>query len=183
MGIKDEFHQKAILSCISELLKQLEEDDAATTSEYNESDEQFPHKMTQHSFNKLERCEKCNKYLRGLVHQGLICQGNYYSSRLRTINWHLFLRPDCGMIAHRTCAATGLPSCRQQGDKSSSVPNKTIFGQALCMQFMPSEYPAPFLVSVTCTRLSPAHSNPLFSKLRSYSAPRRWKPKLKKIKI
>lgn len=75
MGIKDEFHQKAILSCISELLKQLD-DDGAAASDFSTSPDQFTHKMAQHSFNKLEKCEKCNKYLRGLLHQGFMCQGN-----------------------------------------------------------------------------------------------------------
>lgn len=71
MGIKDEFHQKAILSCVAELIKQ--PDDHNTTPEYPL--EGSGHNLIQHSFSTLERCEKCNKYLRGLSHQGLICQG------------------------------------------------------------------------------------------------------------
>lgn len=77
MGIKDEFHQKAILNCINELLKQIEEETLPPSDFSTACAEQFPHNMTQHSFNKLERCEKCNKYLRGLLHQGFICQGSY----------------------------------------------------------------------------------------------------------
>lgn len=74
MGIKDEFHQKAILSCVGELFKQ-PDDDNILADQYNTSD-QFSHNLSQHSFNTLERCEKCNKYLRGLLHQGFICQGS-----------------------------------------------------------------------------------------------------------
>lgn len=81
MGIKDEFHQIAILSCINELLQQLD-DDGAATSDYSTSSDQFPHKMIQRSFNKLERCDKCNKYLRGLLHQGFICQGTLITGKL-----------------------------------------------------------------------------------------------------
>lgn len=76
MGIKDEFHQKAILSCIGELAKSGEESDY----KYKEyASEEFTHNLTQHSFSTLERCEKCNKYLRGLLHQGFICQGNCFN--------------------------------------------------------------------------------------------------------
>lgn len=79
MGIKDEFHQKAILSCIGELLKPLEETTSGgggeQYSDYTASSN-FTHNLTQHNFSTLERCEKCNKYLRGLLHQGFICQGN-----------------------------------------------------------------------------------------------------------
>lgn len=55
---------------------------------------------------------------------------------------------DCGMIAHRTCAVSGLPSCRPTVDKPLGIQFKSIFGQALCVQFNPAEYPAPYLVSV-----------------------------------
>lgn len=58
---------------------------------------------------------------------------------------------DCGMIAHRTCAATGLPSCRRTGEKPLGIQFKSIFGQALCIQFNPEESPAPYLVSTLLT--------------------------------
>lgn len=91
MGIKDEFHQKAILSCIGELLKPSEETTGGGGSggsnvgvggeQYNDytSASNFNHNLTQHNFSTLERCEKCNKYLRGLLHQGFICQGDVSS--------------------------------------------------------------------------------------------------------
>lgn len=79
MGIKDEFHQKAILTCVGELLKQ--PDDLAMSNmtvsndQFSNFGEQHAHNLTQHSFSTLETCKKCNKYLRGLLHQGFICQG------------------------------------------------------------------------------------------------------------
>lgn len=77
MGIKDEFHQKAILSCISDLIKPSEE--IANGDQYSDyMPSRYTHNLVQHSFSTLERCEKCNKYLRGLLHQGFICQGNNY---------------------------------------------------------------------------------------------------------
>nr|CAH7740139.1 unnamed protein product [Callosobruchus chinensis] len=136
MGIKDEFHQKAILTCIDELLKKPE--DKPFTNNEEESGEtggatKYPHNLTQHSFSSLERCDKCNKYLRGIIHQGFICQ-------------------DCSLIAHRSCAATGLPSCthRPAGDGPHAIQFRSFFGQGLCMQFKVNEHPAPELL-MKCT--------------------------------
>ncbi|KAH8035093.1 hypothetical protein HPB51_004334 [Rhipicephalus microplus] len=42
----------------------------------------------------LEQCDSCRHLLRGLAHQGLLCR-------------------QCGLVCHRSCAATrGLPACR-----------------------------------------------------------------------
>lgn len=131
MGIKDEFHQKAILTCIDELLNKPED----TLSLRNEQEEtvisgtNYTHNLTQHSFSTLERCDKCNKYLRGLLHQGFICQ-------------------DCGLVAHRSCAATELPSCthRPMDERSHFIQFKSFFGQGLCCHFKLTETPAPELI-------------------------------------
>ncbi|KAJ8941429.1 hypothetical protein NQ318_016061 [Aromia moschata] len=135
MGIKDEFHQKAILTCIDELLKKPDEQPARNElEEYSSTGTNYAHNLTQHSFSTLERCDKCNKYLRGILHQGYICQ-------------------DCGLVAHRTCAATGLPSCthRPMDENSHFIQFKSFFGQGLCVQFKLSESPAP-QVLISCTR-------------------------------
>ncbi|XP_057661841.1 phosphatidylinositol 3-kinase regulatory subunit alpha isoform X1 [Diorhabda carinulata] len=131
MGIKDEFHQKALLSCIDELLNKPDN----TTPLRNEieetvsTDTTYTHNLKQRSFSSLERCDKCNKYLRGLLHQGFICQ-------------------DCGVVSHRTCAATELPSCthRPMDESSHFIQFKSFFGQGLCSQFNLSETPAPMLI-------------------------------------
>lgn len=146
MGIKDEFHQKAILTCVSELLKQ-PEDGGMTTDQYNNYSEQYAHNLTQHSFSTLERCKKCNKYLRGLLHQGFVCQGKvFYRIRGEFINYST-LSSDCGLVAHRTCAATGLPTCLPSVEKPLGQPKSSLFGQGLCIQFSPADMPAPPVVS------------------------------------
>lgn len=78
MGIKDEFHQKAILVCIAELcnLQSTQQTEDKANKEYFNYSDKYQHNLMEHSFSTLERCDKCNKYLRGLLHQGFICQGN-----------------------------------------------------------------------------------------------------------
>nr|UVJ47540.1 phosphatidylinositol 3-kinase [Lasioderma serricorne] len=84
MGIRDDFHQKAILACVEELL--MPSDDTEIPDEdMDYASDQYAHNLTQHSFSTLERCEKCNKYLRGLLHQGLICQANVLKKYLREL--------------------------------------------------------------------------------------------------
>ncbi|XP_065166487.1 phosphatidylinositol 3-kinase regulatory subunit gamma isoform X3 [Atheta coriaria] len=119
MGIKEEFHQKTILNCVNELLYTKTED-GEHLHDVSPCDELDAHNMLQQSFSSLEKCTKCNKYLRGLLHQGVSCQ-------------------DCGIVAHRTCAKSGLASpCKASNKKSVGK-----FGQSLCVQFDPAESPAP----------------------------------------
>lgn len=97
MGIKDEFHQKNILVCIEELcrpstLPSLPGTEAKAISQQLTTNNEAPsgtgdtsvvtannaanqHNLVPHSFSVLERCDKCHKYLRGLLHQGFLCQG------------------------------------------------------------------------------------------------------------
>lgn len=135
MGIKDEFHQNAILTCIAELLN-TPLDDKMSIIEQNDYKnlDQFAHNLLEHSFSTLERCDKCKKYLRGLLHQGFICQ-------------------DCGLVAHRTCAATGLPSCthRPSEERSHYIQIKSFFGEGLCSQFNLNDSLAPQLIK-NCVR-------------------------------
>lgn len=164
MGIKDEFHQKAILVCVSELCTSqgIQPDDSSllNTDVYNLS-EKYKHNLMEHSFSTLERCDKCNKYLRGLLHQGFICQGKVYTKYIYIPNdvcafqlnvlFHLHLCTDCGLVAHRTCARTGLPSCLQASrDRPVGLQFKSVFGLGLCAQFNPAEIPAPHLI-IVCT--------------------------------
>lgn len=72
MGIKEEFHQKTILSCIGELCQRPNENESEITDVVMHDN---THCLLEHSFSSLERCDKCNKYLRGLQHQGFLCQG------------------------------------------------------------------------------------------------------------
>lgn len=59
------------------------------------------------------------------------------------------LDSDCGIVAHRTCAATGLPSCRPTVEKPISIQSKSVFGQGLCIQFNLADMPAPPIVSIS----------------------------------
>lgn len=84
MGIKDEFHQKLILDCIEELVKS-----QATLTEEQCRDETGPsHCLVQHTFSTLEKCKKCGKFSRGILHHGFMCTS-------------------CGLVAHKAFAALG----------------------------------------------------------------------------
>ncbi|XP_045482922.1 phosphatidylinositol 3-kinase regulatory subunit alpha-like [Harmonia axyridis] len=117
MGIKDEFHQKAILNCIDELIKSEDQSHAETE----------PHCLVQHNFSTLEKCRKCGKFSRGILHQGFMCSS-------------------CGLVAHKACAATGLPSCLSQQNQL-----RIFFGSSLCGQL--TEDGAPSFVIRVCRQL------------------------------
>lgn len=55
---------------------------------------------------------------------------------------------DCGLVAHRTCARTGLPSCLTGIERPAGLQFKSVFGLGLCAQFNPQEMPAPQLVCI-----------------------------------
>ncbi|XP_014233043.1 uncharacterized protein LOC106656534 isoform X2 [Trichogramma pretiosum] len=166
MGIKDEFHQKNILVCIEELCQSPSSDssgngggngDAPATSSSSTSSAEnttttntttttaataaaasHPHNLQPHSFSVLQKCDKCHKYLRGLLHQGFLCQ-------------------DCGLVAHRTCSATGLPIPCAHGQETCVLKFSSVFGQALCAQFDASARAAPILIE-RCTRALEEHA-------------------------
>ncbi|XP_011154878.1 phosphatidylinositol 3-kinase regulatory subunit alpha isoform X3 [Harpegnathos saltator] len=153
MGIKDEFHQKNILVCIEELCQPspppppvATETTGPTTPSVDPANcplgVGYPgnnatnnaHNLVPHSFSVLEKCDKCHKYLRGLLHQGFLCQ-------------------DCGLVSHRTCSATGLPAnCISASDSDNRIGRFTsVFGLALCSQFDLASRTSPILVE-RCTR-------------------------------
>ncbi|XP_015512895.1 phosphatidylinositol 3-kinase regulatory subunit alpha isoform X1 [Neodiprion lecontei] len=157
MGIKDEFHQKNILLCIEELCHSVPQNSTPTaniqqttpgettqntlgaTSPSTITQSGIRHSLVPRSFSVLERCVKCNKYLRGLLHQGFFCQA-------------------CGLVAHRTCSATGLPSDCLPPDSDSHLTNfNTVFGLALCSQFDTTTHTAPILVE-RCTHVLEDHA-------------------------
>lgn len=85
MGIKDEFHQKALLACIDEL-KGKQQHPADLEAPRNADDTENEHtNLTQLSFSTLERCGKCQKYLRGFLRQGYFCQGNLFNLKYKGI--------------------------------------------------------------------------------------------------
>ncbi|XP_043256902.1 phosphatidylinositol 3-kinase regulatory subunit alpha isoform X1 [Colletes gigas] len=151
MGIKDEFHQRNILACIEELcqpspkpaLPEATSTPVTPTTASIVGTESVgssgvattgvAHTLIPQSFSALEKCSKCHKYLRGLLHQGFLCL-------------------DCGLVAHRTCSATGLPSnCLPVDSENRAQRFTSVFGLGLCSQFDASTRPAPVLVE-RCTR-------------------------------
>lgn len=169
MGIKNEFHQQTILASIKDLLTSAEKpiqsgvtvrttsggvvfgmtglDEAgAGTGDVATADKHSQHDLVDHSFSKLVKCDKCQQYLRGLIHQGLLCK-------------------QCNLIVHRQCSATGgLKPCGPTSSSSlmatstatsTSAPSRIqqVFGLGLCQQFNAVELPAPQIVIILCNEL------------------------------
>ncbi|XP_050705472.1 phosphatidylinositol 3-kinase regulatory subunit alpha-like isoform X2 [Eriocheir sinensis] len=141
MGIKDEFHLQSILVCIGQLKNMCHEGVypgetlAASVAGVECNTPASHHNLRNHSFHDLHRCDKCGHHLRGFIHQGQFCQ-------------------DCGLIAHRTCAATGLPPCVKQSSKYfRRLLLSSVFGLSLCSQFTPVEAPAPLLLVKCCQEI------------------------------
>lgn len=182
MGIKNEFHQQTILASIKDLLTSADkpiqsggtmrtisggsgivlkiagEDssnltggDSATTLVGGK----HSHDLVNHSFLKLVKCDKCQQYLRGLIHQGLLCK-------------------QCNLIVHRQCSATGLTPCAgavavagtvgtADGSRTAAATTTTtvlapsriqpVFGVGLCHQFNVDQLPAPQIVIILCNEL------------------------------
>lgn len=72
-ALKDELHQKTIFVCVDDSCRCIGTE-AAPCSDAGEGD-MAQHHFVNHSFSSLEKCDGCGKYIRGLLHQGLICQG------------------------------------------------------------------------------------------------------------
>ncbi|KAK8389634.1 hypothetical protein O3P69_008965 [Scylla paramamosain] len=141
MGIKDEFHQKSILVCIDQLQNGCHEGIcpgeklASGVGGVECTTPASHHNLRNHSFHDLHRCDKCGLHLRGFIHQGQFCQ-------------------DCGLVAHRTCAATGLPPCvKQSSNYFCRLMLSSVFGLSLCSQFAPVDTPAPLLLVRCCQEI------------------------------
>lgn len=52
------------------------------------------HHLVPHSFSVLETCDKCHRYLRGLLHQGFLCQSehHFYIQLLKVFRLHFFYK-------------------------------------------------------------------------------------------
>ncbi|KAK4305263.1 hypothetical protein Pmani_022823 [Petrolisthes manimaculis] len=165
MGIKDEFHQKSILVCIDQLQNKCRDGLVVCggdkvgggTGGVGGADCSTPashHNLRNYSFHDLHCCDKCGHCLRGFIQQGQFCQ-------------------DCGLIAHRTCAATGLPPCVKQSSKYfRRILLSSVFGLSLCTQFAPGDTPAPPLVVRCCQEIVfRVKSDPKLNPYRLYRTP------------
>lgn len=86
-----------------------------------------------------------------------------------------FFLLDCGLVSHRTCAATGLPSCLANLDRPLGFEFKSIFGQGLCVQFNPAETPAPAIVRSGLTLFKNSLLCVIRSHCRLYAAAKNWR--------
>lgn len=86
---------------------------------------------------------------------------------------YYFSLSDCGLIAHRTCAATGLPPCVRQSSKYfRRILLSSVFGLSLCTQFNPKDSPAPLLLVRCCQDIVfRAKSDPHQDSYRLYRTP------------
>lgn len=195
MGIRDEFHQCSILECIEELrsgrpifnadyaLVNYTKSNSSAISGTSIGNLQSPsstsssssaivpsvpkqiHDMTQYSFSSLRKCDQCHKYLRGIIHQGMLCK-------------------KCGTVAHRTCARLGIQSMHcvfkesnapstingnetnslNAGNLTDSVQPITspppplslhlsYFGNSLCTMFDPNDCKAPEILQLCCAEI------------------------------
>ncbi|XP_062542671.1 phosphatidylinositol 3-kinase regulatory subunit alpha isoform X3 [Armigeres subalbatus] len=173
MGIKNEFHQQTILASIKDLLTSADKpiqsggtmrtisggsgivlkiagDDSSLCSSTGDPAAvgKHSHELVNHSFLKLVKCDKCQQYLRGLIHQGLLCK-------------------QCNLIVHRQCSATGLvglPCTATAGADNGGSRTATttmlapsriqpVFGVGLCHQFNVDQLPAPQIVIILCNEL------------------------------
>ncbi|XP_058838808.1 uncharacterized protein LOC131694261 isoform X2 [Topomyia yanbarensis] len=151
MGIKNEFHQQTILASIKDLLTSAEKSIQCTGTLWTTSGgssnvpgedgdtllDKHSHDLVDHSFSKQVKCDKCQQYLRGLIHQGLLCKL-------------------CNLIVHRQCSATGLKPCAADAGKGKPIVAtwcQEVFGLGLCQQFNVAELPAPQTVIILCNEI------------------------------
>lgn len=98
MGIKDEFHQKALLACIDELKgKQQPPPPALEAPKISDETENEHANLAQLSFSSLERCGKCQKYLRGFLRQGYFCQGITQKRTFILLFFFIYYLPERGI--------------------------------------------------------------------------------------
>ncbi|CAL8127109.1 unnamed protein product [Orchesella dallaii] len=133
LGIHDEFQQQAVLSSVDEL-RQHEQNGGDTVFKNVGSHSPRSHEFVRMTFATLTRCDSCQKFLRGLFHQGVICQR-------------------CGYIAHQKCIALGLPSCDPASDDfrpQLEHLRHRVSGKHLCLTFDPSTAVAPNILIALC---------------------------------
>ncbi|XP_071496851.1 phosphatidylinositol 3-kinase regulatory subunit alpha-like [Diadema antillarum] len=140
ISVLDKFHQQCILIARDELCYGKSRTRSGSMSQSRTHGEslalaadcthpQTEHKLKERTFSTMQWCDKCGKFMFGLVQQGLECS-------------------HCGSIFHRTCAATGLPRCDPSGMRTrrDSAIRANVFSQSLQDQFDPSQSPSPLVV-------------------------------------
>jgi len=138
MGIRDDFHQNSILVCVDELCGQNSnnknlpppglcldgikmEASAGVDSE---------HRFSEYNFSSMQRCHVCDKFLYGLVRQGLQCR-------------------ECGMCCHRFCIAQRPTECNVpalERIRRPSFSSNSVFGSELTEEVARSCSEAPVVI-------------------------------------
>ncbi|XP_078319578.1 phosphatidylinositol 3-kinase regulatory subunit alpha-like isoform X2 [Crassostrea virginica] len=149
LGIKDEFHQSALLVCFDELCGRDSDEQPYATSLPPPGTQCLDmeasgcgggagaseqHRLSEYSFSSMQRCHLCDKFLYGLMRQGLQCR-------------------DCGMCCHRYCSATHPTDCnvpKFERLRRPSFSQNSSFGAELTEEVPKSQYGAPWVV-VKCT--------------------------------
>lgn len=152
MGIQNEFHQNMILSAISDLFSEnkcinqgsypdLEKSTIESSNEHSSNDNtsntnNTNHKFIDISFYAMQECDRCKKNIHGFQHQGQMCE-------------------ICFLIFHRRCTVHEFSTCSSYTNSRLIKDRRNFkinhFGAKLCIQFLPLEYPAPFIV-MQCTK-------------------------------
>ncbi|XP_059145678.1 phosphatidylinositol 3-kinase regulatory subunit gamma-like isoform X2 [Physella acuta] len=139
MGIKDEFHQKAILVCIDELCGQQTETQRYASSlpppghclvDMEAAAGDSEHRFAEYNFSSMQRCHVCDKFLYGLVRQGLQCR-------------------ECGMCCHRFCHAQRPTECNVpvlERLRRPSFTSNSVFGSELTDEVEKSCMEAPWVI-------------------------------------
>ncbi|GFN87133.1 phosphatidylinositol 3-kinase regulatory subunit alpha [Plakobranchus ocellatus] len=138
MGIKDDFHQKSILVCIDELCGQNTDVQPYASSlpqpghciEMEAAAGDSEHRFTEYNFSSMQRCHVCDKFLFGLVRQGLQCR-------------------ECGMCCHRFCHAQRPTECNVpmlERHRRPSFSGTTVFGAELTEEYDRSRMEAPWVL-------------------------------------
>ncbi|XP_050401628.1 phosphatidylinositol 3-kinase regulatory subunit alpha isoform X2 [Patella vulgata] len=144
MGIKDEFHQKSILVCIDELCGQNSDAQPYASRlppvqcadmEASGCSAATEHRFAEYNFSSMQRCHLCDKFLYGLVHQGLQCR-------------------ECGLCCHRFCSTTQPTECnvpKLERIRRPSFTQNSVFGLELSDEVNKSGKEAP-LVLMMCVQ-------------------------------
>ncbi|XP_076102045.1 phosphatidylinositol 3-kinase regulatory subunit alpha-like isoform X1 [Mytilus galloprovincialis] len=142
LGIKDDFHKMSLMVCIDELcgrdssmrpyasslplsgqIVEMEADGAASE-----------HRFSEYSFPSMQRCHLCDKFLYGLISQGLQCR-------------------ECGMCCHRYCSSSRQSECSVPKIERLRRPSFTInsvFGEDLAEEIGKNNTETPWVIS-KCT--------------------------------
>ncbi|CAL1540645.1 unnamed protein product [Lymnaea stagnalis] len=138
MGIKDDFHQKSILVCIDELCGQQTDTQLYASSlpppghclDMEAAAGDSEHRFAEYNFSSMQRCHVCDKFLYGLVRQGLQCR-------------------ECGMCCHRFCHAQRPTECNVpmlERLRRPSFTSSYIFGSELTDEVDKSCMEAPWVL-------------------------------------